>query len=104
MHKPLKRLENHLTVENVWLYVLRLLLEKPFYAYELREEIKKRFGFRLGKVTAYYVLYRLQKDGYVSTEWKKEGHRRKYYKITKKGRTLLKDGIKTLEKFARRLK
>jgi len=104
MQKPLRKLENYITLENSWLYILRLLSEKPFYAYELRAEVRNRFGFRLGKVTAYYVLYRLQKDGYVTAEWRKEGYRRKYYKITRTGRTLLRNGIKTLEKFAKRLK
>jgi DNA-binding PadR family transcriptional regulator len=52
------------------------------YGSELRERIKDNFGFWIGNVTAYKVLYLLEKDGYVESE--KEG-RKKYYKITDRG-------------------
>ncbi len=86
---PLKRLQKKLTVENLWLYILKLLSEREMYAYEIPGKIKKRFGFELGNVTTYIVLYRLKSSGYVTTEWKE---RRKYYRITAKGRKVLKDG------------
>jgi len=44
-------------------------------------------------VTSYTVLYRLQRKGYLTTEWQEQRGKpaRKYYKITDKGRGLLKE-------------
>jgi PadR family transcriptional regulator PadR len=92
---PLERLKNKLTKEVMWLYILRLLLERPMYAYEIKRQIQDRFGWDAATVTSYVVFYRLKKDGYVTTEWveSKEGRpNRKYYAITEKGRTLFDEG------------
>jgi DNA-binding PadR family transcriptional regulator len=96
--KPLQRLEKKTTIENLWLYLLSLLSEESVYAYEINKKLKTRFGFSAGEVTAYVVLYKLEKSGFVETEWKNEGRKRKYYKITDKGKRLLSEGIRLLEK------
>lgn len=96
--KPLKRLKKKITIENLWLYVLSLLKEKPMYAYEVNTRLDERFKFKAGNVTAYVVLYKLERTGYVETEWRNEGRQRKYYRITKPGEKLLMDGIAFLEK------
>ncbi|KUO40798.1 MAG: PadR family transcriptional regulator [Hadesarchaea archaeon DG-33-1] len=77
----------------LWPYILRLLQERPMYAYELRQEINKNFGWKPPMVTSYTVLYRLQRKGYLTTEWQEQRGKpaRKYYKITDKGRGLLKE-------------
>lgn len=98
MDKALQRLAKKTTVENLWLYLLSLLSEESVYAYEINRKLKTRFGFSAGEVTAYVVLYKLEKSGFVETEWKNEGRRRKYYRITPKGKNLLSDGIRLLEK------
>lgn len=61
------------------------------YAYELRKEINRRFGWKPPMVTSYTVLYRLQRSGYVTTEWQEQRGKpaRRYYKITDKGQELL---------------
>ncbi len=101
---PLKRLKNKLTCENIWLYILRLLMENPMYAYEIRKRIEDRFGFKIGEITAYIVLYKLAGSGYVRTEWKVEkGRQRKYYKITEGGEKLLKEGIEFIDEMMRRI-
>lgn len=92
-HPPLQRLQQKLTKENLWLYVLSLLSERKMYGYELRKTIKEKFGFSPAIVTAYVVLYKLQMGGYVKTEWQKSPlgrPDRKYYSITEKGIELLK--------------
>ena len=63
------------------------------YAYELRQEINKNFGWKPPMVTSYTVLYRLHRKGYLTTEWQEQRGKpaRKYYKITDKGRGLLKE-------------
>jgi PadR family transcriptional regulator PadR len=86
-----KRLERKTTKEVLWPYILRLLQERPMYGYELRQEVNKRFGWKPPMVTSYTVLYRLQRDGYLTIEWKEQRGKpaRKYYKITKKGQEIL---------------
>jgi DNA-binding PadR family transcriptional regulator len=101
---PLDRLKRTTTNENLWLYILTLLKRKPLYAYEIREQIKGAFGFDIGSVTAYLVLYSLERKGFVDTKWSmEEGRQRKYYYITKDGRQTLKQGVDYLKNLAERL-
>ena len=84
----IQRLQKKLTKENLFMYILRLLQDKEHYGYELREEIKKRFGFTMATVTSYVILYRMEKEKLVIAT-KKSSPRgrpdRKYYEITEKG-------------------
>ncbi len=89
--KLLKRLADLNTKDCLWIYILRILLDRPVHAYMLRREIEHRFGFRPGTVTAYRVLYHLTGKGFVS---KKADGRRKIYHITEKGRSELKSAVK----------
>jgi DNA-binding PadR family transcriptional regulator len=102
--RPLIRLKKKTTVDNLWLYILSLLTEGPMYAYEINRRLKNRFDFSVGEVTAYVVLYKLEKSGYVETEWKNAGRQRKYYKMTKEGEKLLSAGLLLLENQLRSLK
>ncbi|NYZ77253.1 PadR family transcriptional regulator [Candidatus Micrarchaeota archaeon] len=80
---PIKRLRNLLTSGNLWLYILSLIrLNKRIYAYRLDEEIEKEYLFRPNKVMIYVVLYKLENEKLIKSEF--EG-RRKYYTITEKG-------------------
>jgi len=101
--KPLIRLYRKTTTENLWIYILRLLKDKPMYAYELNKNIKDKFGFEIGTVSAYVILYKLEKEGYVLTEWRQEERQRKYYIITDKGEKILKQGITYLNNLNSRL-
>lgn len=85
---PLKRLMELNTKDNLWVYVLRILADEPMHAYAFRDEVKKRYGFLPGTVTAYKVLYLLRKGGYVD---KQTQGRQKIYSITPKGRKALKE-------------
>ena len=88
------RLRTKTTVECLWPYILALMKDKAVYAYEIRERISKRFGFDVGQVTAYMVLYRLENDGYVKPEWQNvENRQRKYYRITDEGLAALTESI-----------
>lgn len=103
---PLDRLKSKMTKEVMWLYILRLLLERPMYAYEIKKQIKKRFHWEAATVTSYVVFYSLKKDGYVTTEWveSKEGRpNRKYYAITDKGRALFEEGRTFMEEMMENL-
>ncbi|MHA2314937.1 MAG: PadR family transcriptional regulator [Candidatus Hermodarchaeia archaeon] len=86
--KAMKRLISRTTRDNLWLYVLSLLKERDYFAYELRGAVRERFGVEMASVTAYVLLYKLRRDGLVQlSEERREGKRptRKYYKITELG-------------------
>ena len=85
---PLRRLKHLNTRECLWIYVLRILKDGPTHGYTVREEIKKRFGFQPGTVTAYKVLYLLKQSGLVT---KKTEGRKQIYEITEKGKQQLKE-------------
>jgi DNA-binding PadR family transcriptional regulator len=71
---------------------LILLSKKPYHGYEVMKEIKDKTG-GFWKPTAgalYPVLRDLEESGYVQGEWDaKTGRRRKTYRITESGRTVL---------------
>ena len=98
MQKPSERLKKKVQKENLWLFILSLLRGRDYYGFEIRDAIKKRFGFWVGNVTSYKVLYLLKKGGYVSSFVKGN---KKYYKITSKGEKELREAerfLKTLLK------
>jgi PadR family transcriptional regulator PadR len=107
MTDPMERLRNKITKEVLWLYILRLLKERPMYAYELKERIKEAFNFEPATVSSYVVLYKLEKEGYVTAEWQESQTgkpSRKYYKLTPEGEKLLEEGIAFLEDTLSKLK
>ena len=104
--KAMRRLITRTTKENLWLYVLSLLVERDYFAYELRGAIKERYGVEMASVTAYVLLYKLQRDGLVElSEERKEGRRptRKYYRITDTGLHTLEQARSYLELLAKTL-
>jgi len=100
MVRPLERLESSLTLNNLWLYSLKLLLERPMFSRELHGQIKERYKIRADMITVYSVLYRLERGGYI----KKAGNYRKYYEVTERGRQELREGLELIEKVLKLLK
>ena len=97
--KAFKRLEKKLTIDLLFIWVLRLLKEGPKYAYELKNEFQEKFGFSPATVTNYTVLYLLEKEGIVKrVEATSEGERidRKYYATTELGEQLMEQSDKFL--------
>ncbi len=101
MLKAEKRLRRKLTVENLWMYIIAILAEKPNYAYGVRVMLRRIFDIKVPSVTVYTVLYRMVREGLLETE-KVSGT--KVYKPTKKGlealtraKKFLKDTIEKLE-------
>lgn len=82
------RLKDKVQRENLWLFILALLSSHERYGFELRRLINEEFGFWSGNVTAYRVLYDLEKSKMVRTELR---NRRKYYLITDQGRRELEE-------------
>ena len=92
--KPLLRLKRKLGIETLWIFILAILSKRDSYAYDIIKKIKKIYGFNPGKVLPYVVLKKLELEGYVAS-YDKE--RRKYYRITQKGRNLLQKGKQYLQ-------
>ncbi len=99
--KAIGRLVDKLTKEMLWIYILRLLQERPHYGYELKELVSKRFGFSPATVSGYAIIYRLVKDGLIE-EQKNMDSPRKYYGITPRGREAMREAkaflLETLNK------
>ena len=87
---PLRRLRRKLTIENLWLYVVRVLLDKPTYAYDVKRKIIERFGFKPATITVYTVIYRLEREGIL--EKTKEGT----YVVTSQGRRAYEEALKMI--------
>lgn len=85
--KPIIRLNTSLTTGNIWLHILSLIRKKgKVYAYALDSELEKTSGFRPSKVMIYLVLYKLEGEGLIASEMEE---RRKYYRLTTKGKDAL---------------
>lgn len=73
--------------------ILTILNRREMYGYELIKEIEKEsqgaFAFKEG--TLYPVLHQLEKEGAIQSRWEdtESARKRKFYKITAKGRKLL---------------
>ncbi len=90
---PTERMKRKVLKENLWFFILKLIKENPRYGNELRETIEKQFGFLVGNVTSYKVLYDLESQKYV----KVEGDYKKKYSITENGLKELRDTEKFLK-------
>lgn len=72
------------------LVILTLLLRKPMHGYDILTSMSGlgdgRLRFKHG--TLYPLLYRLEREGWVSAKWQvpAKGKRRKVYRITADGR------------------
>jgi len=93
--EPVERLKEKVLKENLWIFLFKILAKNDEYAYELRKKINQEFGFWTGRVTGYRVLYLLEKNGYVDSYLK---GRRKYYRLSAKGREQLQKAKNFLEK------
>ncbi|MTI79535.1 MAG: helix-turn-helix transcriptional regulator [Firmicutes bacterium] len=78
--------------------ILKLLERKPMYGYEMIKEIENVSGgvFAFKEGTLYPILHSLESDEMVESYWSdsKGGRKRKYYRITDKGRLQLKEKCK----------
>ncbi|OHD54690.1 MAG: PadR family transcriptional regulator [Spirochaetes bacterium GWF1_51_8] len=86
--------------------ILKLLLENDRYGYEIVKLIGRNSGgeYELKEATMYSSLKRLETNSDISWYWGDEtqGGRRKYYKITAKGKTVYSQNKQNWE-FAKRI-
>lgn len=98
--KPLSRLKRKVGIENLWLYILAELARGDSYPYELAKAVERDFGVKPGKVLPYVVLGKLESEGFVESY---ASGRRRYYRITERGRRLLAEGVGYLRELADKL-
>lgn len=87
------RINKELLKGSTVIIILTLLDRQPMYGYEMLAEIERSsdgvFQFKEG--TLYPILHVLESEGYVESYWNEteSTRKRKYYRITKEGRTHL---------------
>lgn len=81
--------------------ILRFLYGQDSYGYEINRNI--RFitdgEYELSEATLYTAFRRLEKEGYIESYWGNEnsGARRRYYRITEKGKQLYDSNLEEWE-------
>ena len=89
------RIDKDLVAASATPIVLAILGEAESYGYAILKRVRELSGGELEWTDGmlYPLLHRLDRLGYVTTEWRTspEGRRRKYYAITDDGRTALAD-------------
>jgi PadR family transcriptional regulator, regulatory protein PadR len=87
--------------------VLAILAEEESYGYAILKRVRALSGGELEWTDGmlYPLLHRLQRLGYVTTEWRTppEGRRRRYYMLTEDGRAALADQRRQWETVTRAL-
>ena len=75
------------------LLVLALVDEQPRHGYEIGKLIESRSGGAISfqMASLYPLLYRLESRGWIEGRWRQQGgeRRRRFYRITPKGRRVL---------------
>lgn len=75
--------------------ILSVIAQSPTYGYHIVKRINKAadgvIAWKEG--TVYPVLHKLEKSGYIKSEWliSENGRRRKYYSITGQGKDAIRD-------------
>jgi DNA-binding PadR family transcriptional regulator len=89
------RIDKDLVAASATPLVLAILGEAESYGYAILKRVRELSGGDLEWTDGmlYPLLHRLDRLGYVTTEWRSspEGRRRKYYAITDEGRAALAD-------------
>jgi PadR family transcriptional regulator, regulatory protein PadR len=86
----MSNIEGDILKGNTLTLILTLIEEQPMYGFQIAKEIGRRsegtLRFREGLL--YPALHQLEKEGLVESEWQfsSQGPRRKYYKLTRKGK------------------
>lgn len=93
-----QRLLSKLTKENLWIYILSILKEGPDYALSLKRKVAERFNVKAAKITFYFVLYRMEKEGLVTSE-KVQGKR--LYHASEQGLEEMKKAVQLLSETLR---
>jgi DNA-binding PadR family transcriptional regulator len=101
--RALQRLQKKLTVENLWLYIVKILTEEntPLRAYDIKVKLRDKFGINPPAVTVYTVIYRMALDGLL-VRVKEGGETR--YKVSNLGVEAFRKALVYLEELLAKLK
>lgn len=72
--------------------ILATIAHDPAHGYAVGQRLKERSGvaFELAEGTVYPALHRLERDGLLSSSWSIDaGRRRRVYRITRSGQSML---------------
>ncbi|WP_440059133.1 PadR family transcriptional regulator [Thermogladius sp. 4427co] len=101
--KALERLKRKLTVENLWLYVTKVLIDNPnpLRAYDIRRLIKEKYGISPPAITVYTVIYRMTREGLLT---RVSSGDQTFYRVSEKGIETFKLGLGFIEQVLNLLK
>jgi DNA-binding PadR family transcriptional regulator len=100
--RALRRLKRKLTVEVLWLYVIKALMgSEPMKAYDIVKVLKGVMGLKVSTITVYSVVYRMVREGLI--EPVKVGGET-LYKLSEKGKSEFEKAIKFLESVTQMLR
>ena len=85
-----REMQTKLTKGLLDMIVLQILDQEPMHGYQLIGKIRKNFGVTFGASTVYPFLDRLEKKGYLKSEWNTIAVRpQKVFSLTNNGRVVL---------------
>jgi DNA-binding PadR family transcriptional regulator len=85
------------------LHILHHAKSEPFFGLWMIEELKSH-GYQISPGTLYPILHNLESDGFIKGEKRNiNGKIRKYYSITKSGRSVLIQGTKQAQELLKEL-
>lgn len=92
--KALERLKRKLTIENLWMYVIKVLKDKgELRAYDIKKELASNFRIRPATITVYVVIYKMCEEGLIESVKSVNDTR---YRVTEKGIQVFNDGLRFL--------
>lgn len=93
---------------SIQICIMSLLSKKQKYGFQIIKELReKSMGyFDLKEGTLYPALHRLEKKGFLKSEWVTERSKipRKYYQLTEEGRAVLKEARREWKEMVRSCK
>jgi transcriptional regulator, Acidobacterial, PadR-family len=98
------KIDKELLKGSTTMLILKLLDSGDMYGYQMTRELERRSDntFTLKEGTLYPILHSLESDGMIEAYWEDtdSARKRKYYKITGKGRKLLEEKQKEWGRYA----
>jgi PadR family transcriptional regulator PadR len=85
------------------LAILLTLAQGSRYGLEIIRHLEAFTDLVVTEGTIYPILGRLHRDGLLDAEWREVGHARKYYRLTRQGRTRLREMIGIWQAFSDKL-
>lgn len=86
------------------LIILQLLSNQAMHGYEIIKRFEELFNVSYPTSVVYPILRDMEKKGYVQSEWKKTGERKKrLYTITESGRNVLEYSHTIMEEPAKKI-